>query len=97
MVDLKLYSSKTGLRVGLMLRDGSIKDAMLSEKDLKLISSLKDVVLKLPEFRGAIFELEDRAFLVFNVEEGFLIFSTVNENVGSTYYNVEKVLEEIKG
>jgi len=97
MIDLKLYTSKTGLKVCLMLDDGKIVDSDLSNEDLQMVVKyLKNILLNLPDFKGGIFEVKDKTFIVFKIENGFVVSPTQSENVGSIYYNAERVLEEIE-
>jgi len=97
MVDLKLFSSKTGLAVCLMLEDGKITYSNVSNEYLELITKdLKNILLNLPKFRGGLFEIEGRTFVVFRIKEGFIISPIQSENIGSIYYSAERVLEEIE-
>ena len=97
MVDLKLYRIKTGLSVCLISNEGEIREIMVSNEDLEIISKkLKDVLIKLPESKGGIFELGNKTFIVFKVKEGYLVSPIDPKDAGVTYYGVERLLEEIE-
>jgi hypothetical protein len=94
MINLKVYFERTGL--GACLICECIECYEVSYEELKVIKGLGELlknVATLIQFRGGTFEVSGMKFIAFRLKNCLLI-SPVKENLGTTYYTVEKILGE---